>query len=152
MPDSIRAQISDSRNPVMTDVAECHIVAISCYLALDGDDIGRRLERHLVSEDPQGLQEFAMAFEKVRERLVKSITDIGEVVFLLNGGDSILISLKETSLPVAIAAVNQALDDAEFTFSGGYGATLREAYLALKLAKACGKNRILPPVQIGSPT
>jgi hypothetical protein len=114
------------------------------FLALDGDDIGRRLEFYMVSEDADGLRIFSKSFARTIEFLSKSISESVESDILLHGGDSILLSLDPDRIERVIELVRQATRGAGFTFSGGYGPTMREAYLALKIAKASGKDMIIP--------
>lgn len=110
------------------------------FLALDGDDIGRRLELHMVTEDAQGLENFTYSFNSVISTLKESILSQPHARLLLHGGDSILISLPKDSIAETIKRVHSATEGSEFTFSGGYGRNMRGAYLALKLAKVSGKN------------
>ncbi|WP_143740323.1 mCpol domain-containing protein [Micromonospora echinospora] len=118
-------------------------MAERCFLALDGDDIGSRLEVCMINEDVSGLEDFAFAFNHALERFSEEIAKISSVDVLLLGGDSILLTLPEGEIP----RVNQLLHDqmakVGVTFSGGYGKGLRQAYLGLKLAKATGKNRLV---------
>ena len=113
------------------------------YLALDGDDIGRRLELHMLTENESELKKFSATFEEVLSRLMENILQDRDVVILLQGGDSILIGVPRAKIDMVVEKVRAAVYGSGFTFSGGYGSTMRESYLALKLAKATGKNRIL---------
>ncbi|MES9538122.1 mCpol domain-containing protein [Actinomadura sp. NPDC000600] len=114
------------------------------FLALDGDDIGRRLEMFMVTEDMAGLREFADTFDKLLTHLLDSIKQNDAIEVLLQGGDSILLLLPESELLAVVNLVTSISSNTGYTFSGGYAKTLRGAYIALKLAKAAGKNRIVP--------
>jgi hypothetical protein len=113
------------------------------FLALDGDDIGRRLELHMVTEDANGLKAFASSFEDALDRLFRRIDALASVGVLLRGGDSLLLTMPEFEIAIVVDLVRSAMDGTGFTFSGGYGPTMRAAYLALKIAKATGKDKIV---------
>lgn len=112
------------------------------FLALDGDDIGRHLELHMLTEDADGLRAFASAFEDVLDQLFRRIKDIPSIEVLLRGGDSLLLAMPEAEIKAVLDHIHATVSGTEFTFSGGYGRTMRDAYLALKLAKATGKDKI----------
>jgi GTP cyclohydrolase III len=113
------------------------------FLALDGDDIGRRLEFHIVNEDAESLVRFATAFHELVESLMRRISAHAAVGVLLYGGDSILLTVPESQVDYIVELVGNMTGATDFTFSGGYGRTMREAYFALKMAKATGKNRVV---------
>ncbi|MGP4109729.1 mCpol domain-containing protein [Streptomyces sp. 4N509B] len=114
------------------------------FLALDGDNIGRRLEFHIVSDDIDGLEKFTSSFIRATDNLIQLVSRYPNIDFLLKGGDSLLIALEYEQISDVVSCVEQATRGTGFTFSGGYGPSLREAYLALKIAKASGKNMIIP--------
>jgi hypothetical protein len=117
------------------------------FLALDGDDIGRQLELYMLTNDIGSLRAFAKAFNSTVDILVASISEICGAELILSGGDSILIKLtNEEALGTALKTINSLTSGSEFTFSGGYADTMQGAYLALKLAKSSGKNRIEGPL------
>ncbi|MBB0243674.1 mCpol domain-containing protein [Streptomyces alkaliphilus] len=111
------------------------------FLALDGDDIGRRLEFYMVSEDTAGLESFSNAFGEVVESLKFVVSESPSVDVILQGGDSFLLSAPLEDLTRIISGVKGVVAETSFTFSGGYGPSMKEAYLALKIAKSSGKNR-----------
>jgi hypothetical protein len=118
----------------------------TCYLALDGDDIGRRLELFMLTNDPEALHDFALSFSGAVEALLDKLSSIGAEV-LLHGGDSLLMRIGDSpGLDAVLVMVRTVVQERPFTFSGGYGPTMRAAYLALKLAKSTGKNRIEGPL------
>jgi len=114
----------------------------SIYLALDGDDIGSQLEFHLLHEDIEGLREFARSFNSVLESIVHKLRRNPEISILLLGGDTLLAEMPATHIAATIDLIQSETARTDFTFSGGYGPSLRHAYLALRIAKASGKNRI----------
>ena len=96
----------------------------------------------MVTEDEAGLASFAAAFSKLLDDLFLRI-DQAEVRVLLRGGDSVLLTSPEEDVEALTQLVRSATKGTGFTFSGGYGPTMRDAYLALKLAKATGKDKIV---------
>lgn len=117
------------------------------FLALDGDDIGRRLELHILTEDIEGLKEFIASFEHTLGQLYHCVEDDSSVKTLLRGGDSLLIQAPESKIKTIVNRIRATNANTEITFSGGYGNTLRDAYLALKIAKASGKRKIYAIIQ-----
>lgn len=113
------------------------------YLAADGDDVGQKIEFFIVMNQMNLLTDFFNKFQAAMawfaEKLLKNFD--AEIIF--NGGDSLLARLQ----------INEVLIDeledlrSEFsnlshaTISIGIGDNPRQAYFALKLAKASGKNR-----------
>jgi minimal CRISPR polymerase domain len=116
------------------------------YLAVDGDDIGRRLELCMVTNDIEALSAFASSFDSAVNSMVDYLRGVDGVDVILFGGDSIMMKVRDEMLDLALRAVNETGRDKGFTFSGGYASTMREAYLALKIAKASGKDRIVGPL------
>lgn len=119
------------------------------FLALDGDDVGRRLEKYMLMNDACSLKNFSSEFEDVVAVLIKKVSSIPDLEILLSGGDSILIQMGKSSIEHVLVVVENSLQDCQFTFSGGYGPSMRSAYLSLKLAKSKGKNRIEGPLGEG---
>jgi hypothetical protein len=115
------------------------------YLALDGDDIGRSLELHIVNNDIEMLQQFSAHFTNMTERLDKKLLELPGVRSILNGGDSLLFSFPHSSVDTVISTARDEISSSDFSFSGGYGPSPRSALLALKIAKSSGKNRIQGP-------
>jgi GTP cyclohydrolase III len=111
------------------------------YLAVDGDDVGRRLEYFLLRNDAVSLGRFTSAFGLTMRWLESEVARQGGDI-LFSGGDNFLARLP------AASDIRSRLHElrSEFhrrtqrTLSAGIGADLREAYLALLLAKASGKD------------
>jgi hypothetical protein len=114
------------------------------YIAVDGDDVGRSIERLVLTNDCQGLSAFAAKYRSAVHWLTSVLIDSFQGNALLSDGDSVLI---EAHAPAFSAHRLTALSE-EFaklsghTLSIGIGDTMREAYLALKLAKLSGKNQV----------
>jgi hypothetical protein len=97
----------------------------------------------MVSEDRDGLVAFAAQFAGVLRRLDALLATNPRADVLLRGGDSLLLHMPAADIAGVIALIKEALGDSSFTFSGGYGRSMREAFIALKLAKASGKDRFV---------
>lgn len=111
-------------------------VFISFYYAIDGDDIGKKLEEYALKNDIQSIRELSAtvkeSLSKIREHLS---SNGGEIIFC--EGDSLLAFSKEE--------INISIDiliEESISFSAGIGKTTAMALLALKKAKGLGKKRI----------
>ena len=114
------------------------------FLALDGDDVGRRLELCMLTNDLEALREFSSSFDSAMRALVQSACSIDGVELVLFGGDSVMLRVRSDVLQEVLSLARRTTG--RFTFSGGYAPSMREAYLALKLAKSSGKDRIEGPL------
>ena len=114
------------------------------FIAVDGDDVGRTIERLVLLNDDQGLTSFSAKYRSAVHWLTSVLIESYEGSALLSDGDSILI---ETNALVLSANKLLVLSEEFLLLSGhtlsiGIGKTMRQAYLALKLAKVSGKNQI----------
>jgi hypothetical protein len=115
------------------------------YFGLDGDDTGRRLEElfQAASAD-RAFRSFSKMIDAARKQIADRLAKpplSGEVLFC--SGDDILF--KAAYVPEAIEELRSMYQQrtSGLTCSVGYGKTPREAYVALKMAKASpGKNCI----------
>lgn len=116
------------------------------FFGLDGDDTGKVFEElFLVTEDEQQLQrvskDVSTAIIKIAER-IKQIA--GKRAIIFQAGDDILFKGQFTQTQLQELHEMYAVISNGMTCSIGYGRTLREAFLALKLAKTKpGKNSII---------
>ena|SRR5437867_810659 len=106
------------------------------YYAIDGDDVGRRLEQLLLQNDSAGAAEYssrvANALEGIRSFFLQSGA---QVIFCAGDG---LLAHSDACLEVA-----HLLEPADHvTFSIGIGGTPALALLALKKAKGLGRRRV----------
>lgn len=112
------------------------------YLAVDGDDVGHRLEYYILLNQIEALSDFSGSFESAMTWLVrKLIVEFGAVI-VFSGGDNLVARLGsgKPTAEVIDALRSEFSKIAQITLSIGLGGSLREAYLALKLAKVSGKN------------
>jgi hypothetical protein len=115
-------------------------LSTTVWAALDGDDIGRRLEQLIATDDEAGLLEFTTAVDARMRGFVLFVEQHqGRVVVF--AGDSLLCRLSLASAlqlcKTAISAVDQV------SFSCGIGSRMSQAMLALKLAKARGRAQFV---------
>lgn len=108
------------------------------YIAIDGDDIGPQIRDFIINNDTQGAARFSNDLKHYFQQLEQWLLSMGaEIVF--RGGDSIL----------AYHNFNSLIDTAKTIPSGiceisvGFGKSAEFAYLALQLAKARGKGRVV---------
>jgi len=105
--------------------------------AIDGDDIGKKIEKALFHNN---LDEAIKISTKVEKSLI-NLNDAflklgGETIFL--AGDSLLVKSKKF-----ITLSPSMFQYEDMTFSMGIANTPSDAVLALKKAKGLGKNRII---------
>jgi hypothetical protein len=114
------------------------------YIAIDGDDVGQRLEHFVLTNDIDGLITFSRAYQSRVAWLSAKLSSELRATILFCAGDSLLASMAYScSAAVALDQVRKEFaDGVERTLSIGIGSTPREAYLALKLAKLSGKNQL----------
>ncbi|QPB83490.1 mCpol domain-containing protein [Pseudoalteromonas rubra] len=106
------------------------------YIVFDGDEIGKQLEKLIFSDCLEQAASYsaliAMELQQIREHLIASGC---EVVFC--GGDSILVKASSDFI-----VSPELLSKNGITWSVGVGEKPSDAALALKKAKAFGRNRV----------
>lgn len=115
----------------------------SLFLAADGDDVGRKIELFIVTNQMDMLSDFFCSFQSAMSWLSERLKDEFNANIIFNGGDNLLAVLQVDDQQI------KKLEDLRIDFSSRSKATLsfgiginpRQAYFALKLAKACGKDR-----------
>lgn len=107
------------------------------YFYIDGDDVGLRLERSLLNNDEIALIRINAEVTSIIDKLTERLVDLGcEVVF--SGADGVIGKCKSgdsEAIQRCVCTLNASL-----TFSIGIGWSLRDAFAALRFAKASGKN------------
>lgn len=107
------------------------------YIAIDGDNIGASVERYVILEQREALSQYAETVDLEIKRLGEELAELGAIIIFC-GGDSVLA---EFSAKQEIEPIRQLLaHGADISVSVGSGSTMREAYLALKMAKSSGKG------------
>ena len=110
------------------------------FVLLDGDKVGRRIEDLLLRDALPRLYFLVQDLNEAVLVLAQVFRDAGGQVYAC-GGDTVLGTIDDVpDLLRRLASVRSALP---CTFSAGVGADLRDALIALKLAKARGPGEVL---------
>jgi hypothetical protein len=114
------------------------------YLAIDGDDVGHRLEYLMLTNNSRELSEFSSLFQSAMDWLKEELVHDLQATVIFSGGDNLLAILHSDDVPAeALRTLSvRFAEKADCTLSIGLGQNPREAYFALKLAKTSGKNCI----------
>jgi len=109
------------------------------YAYIDGDDIGLRIEKCLMTNDDGGLRLINQAVTDAIQQLTKDLTSKGfEVIF--SGADGVIVRVAELDIEHLQSII--LASRRSFSFSAGIGESLQEAFVALRYAKANGKNGV----------
>lgn len=107
------------------------------YFYIDGDDVGLRIEHSLLTNDEDGLKQINSDVTSKIERLTDSLARLRcEIIF--SGADGVIGKTTPESVDAVHDCVRSQNDT--LTFSIGIGDCLRDAFAALRFAKANGKN------------
>ncbi|WP_411115044.1 mCpol domain-containing protein [Streptomyces sp. 029-5] len=112
------------------------------FAIIDGDDVGHEIESHLLTNDVSGFVRTSDTISATIESLAGHASRISGVTLVSVGGDSILLQVGENSIARLSDELESLQRPGHFTFSVGVGATLRESFIALRMAKSSGKCRI----------
>jgi hypothetical protein len=111
------------------------------FIAVDGDDVGRRFEERLAEcvamSDAIKLREWSHGIQQKLSEEMVTLMDKWEGQFIARTGDGFLASVPSKYLDELKTDFRPKLQDE--TATTGIGRTVKEAYLALKLGKA--RNR-----------
>jgi hypothetical protein len=111
------------------------------YLAVDGDDVGRRFEEQLAScvdaKDVAALHLWSHSIQQELSGYMLDLVEIWDGRFVARTGDGFLAAFPAESYLDLISRFRPRLPGA--TVTTGIGHSVKEAYLALKLGKA--RNR-----------
>lgn len=111
------------------------------YLIIDGDDVGNKVEAHLLANDVDSFVASSKEIFVSIDKLVDSLNEIPGVCVVSAGGDSILARIDNPDIGSICDRLSDLQCPGQFTFSAGIGETLRESFVALRMAKAAGKRR-----------
>lgn len=106
----------------------------SIFIAIDGNNIGRKIEYLILDEKLEELQNFSNEISHRVRQISHAIESTGGKIFM-SGGDNILAEISNTQTDFLIDVLKKNQTD-RFTFSMGIGNNTKMAYLALKCAKA----------------
>jgi hypothetical protein len=111
------------------------------YVGIDGDDVGAKLELFLLQNDEDGIKSLSNSIDATISGLASKALELKiEIIFF--AGDSLLCKGEESRLDELLTFLYE-LQPKRVSFSAGIGVNLKDAYIALKFAKASGKNRII---------
>lgn len=116
------------------------------FIALDGDNVGQKLEFYMFTNDIEQLKLFSLSFARKMEWLIGTFIKELDAEVIFCGGDNLLVNISKRRNTSDLAEVLKLLflefADVGHTVSAGIGNTPREALIALKFAKSSGKNCI----------
>ncbi|NUP20852.1 MAG: mCpol domain-containing protein [Streptomyces sp.] len=113
------------------------------FVIIDGDDVGNKVEKHILSNDVANFIELSRTINLTLERLAGRLAELPGVSLVHAGGDSILIEIADASVDLMSETLRKEQAPGALTFSAGVGSTLRQSFLALRMAKSSGKHRIV---------
>jgi hypothetical protein len=112
----------------------------SFFVAIDGDLVGRKIEKLIISNKLDELIEYSHSINKSVDSIRLVADSVGGKTYL-QGGDSLLVEVK--SYQSFIEKLIEIHSGLVATFSVGIGKNVVEAYLALKFAKSAGRGLII---------
>ena len=112
------------------------------YVAIDGDDVGHRLEYLVLMNERKAIRTFSSIFKGAMHWLETELVKNFSADIIFSGGDNLLTCLPPESMSLEILEDirSEFAKRADSTISVGLGDSPRQAYFALKLAKTSGKN------------
>ena len=111
--------------------------ALMYYVYIDGDDIGLGIERSFMENDEASLSQINKDMNSITKGISDYLVDVGFSILFL-GADGVICKGENINITDLSAFIKETSN--KFTFSIGVGNNLRNAFLALRYAKAIGKN------------
>lgn len=112
------------------------------YIAIDGDDSGRKISLCYINNDEAKLREISRELEAASKSISALLSENGfKIIFCAADGVTAVRDRANIDLYDLFERI-RGLAAPGFTFSAGVGASLHEAYVALLNAKCLGKNRL----------
>ncbi|WP_411119545.1 mCpol domain-containing protein [Streptomyces sp. 058-1L] len=111
------------------------------FSIIDGDDVGNKVESHLLSNNVSGFTGASKMITEFIESLADALSRVSTAKIVSAGGDSILVEIDQTAIGELIEVLDSRQRPGVFTFSAGVGPTLRESFIALRMAKSTGKQK-----------
>lgn len=107
------------------------------YAYIDGDDIGLGIENSFMNNDEVELKRINQSVKESIREICKYLTNTGaEIIF--GGADGIICKSEELDIKSLLEWIRES--NSLLTFSIGSSNSLRGSFLALRYAKANGKN------------
>lgn len=112
----------------------------SFFIAIDGDSVGRKIEKLIISNNLDELVEYSRSVDSAVNSIRVIANHFGGETYL-QGGDNLLIEVQNYRVFVEkFIAMRSGLTT---SFSMGIGKSVVESYLALKFAKSAGRGLII---------
>ncbi len=109
------------------------------YIAIDGNSIGKFIEKLILSNRLAELSEFSNQMNSTIQYLCNAIESRNGNVYMA-GGDNILAEIQESHIYEIINIVKEINNTNAYKFSVGISENLIDTYLALKYAKSSREN------------
>ena len=111
------------------------------YVAIDGNEIGKIIEKYLLCENLEELSKFSTTMNDCVLKISLFI-EKNNGTLIMSGGDNIFACLPEDVFPILKKYINKHSENAVFSFSIGVSTYPLGSYLALKYAKANHLNSV----------
>lgn len=108
------------------------------YIYIDGDDIGLDIEKSLIENNEESLQQINKEIDSLTQKMSSYLVNAGFSV-LFRGADGVICKGENIDISGLTSYIKEISHG--FTFSIGAALNLREAFLALRYAKSIGKDR-----------
>jgi GTP cyclohydrolase III len=112
----------------------------SWFVALDGDQVGRRIEQLIISAKLSELSSYSKSVLDAIKTLESILLKAGGQVYM-TGGDNLLAEV--TDIDLFLSNFISIRDELVCSFCVGIGTDPIKAYLALKFAKSCAPRTIV---------
>lgn len=119
------------------------------YVAIDGDDIGRKLASSYLANRPDNLKATKDLIDIKTRKISELLSSLGYDVFFC-AADGVTGALEADKInSSSLYQEIESIGGREISFSVGVGKSLRESYVALLYAKSTGKARVCDFNSIG---
>lgn len=105
------------------------------YVAIDGNEIGKIIEKYLFCENLEELSKFSTTMNDCIIKIGLFI-EKNKGILIMSGGDNILAGLPEDAFPSLKKYISKCSQNTNFSFSIGISTYPLGSYFALKYAKA----------------
>lgn len=115
------------------------------YILADGDDVGAKLELHMLRNEVHDLKAQSEKLSAGLELVVEELRKYSRTEVIFAGGDDIMAYTqnREFATDAALRRIQEIYHKCcGQTLSIGIGRTPRSAHFALRMAKLLGKNQI----------
>ncbi|AMY54942.1 mCpol domain-containing protein [Rhodococcus fascians] len=113
------------------------------FAIIDGDDIGPTIEALLLSNDLNGFVERSAEVTTSIKLLATKLNEISQASLLSLGGDSMLFEISDVANREFSEFLHYWNANCKVKVSAGLGHDLQSAFLALRMAKSTGKQRVI---------